>query len=86
MAVIRMANIEPVVSCIAWVAQISRSWAAPRYCDRLSISGDPYLGRRTMTINPSSAMQAVCQRGRLRARAQPTPKPKKHSSSARFLT
>src|ERR1039458_10645237 len=82
MAVTATARRKPEVFCAARVAHISMSCAAPRYCERVSMTCGPRQGKRTMAINPTRAVAAVCQRGRWRARAQ---RSEEHTSELQAL-
>src|SRR5437879_11684766 len=66
------------------VAQILTSAAAPRFCE--SRSSGPWLqGKRTIRTNPRNALRAADHRTLSLTRAQPSPKPTKHSNKVRFL-
>src|SRR6266700_342828 len=67
------------------VCQISIPGAAPRMAESFSVTRPDHHGRRTTSTRPRNAFMALSQRGGFRTKAQPSPNPTKHNSSARFL-
>jgi hypothetical protein len=68
------------------VAQIWMSCPAPKTSERPSKARRACQGCRTTMSKPNSEVAAAHHRVRDLANAHPSPKPRKHSSSARFLT